>query len=280
MRSSLFVALAILQACLTLNVHADGAIESPPARNWICGAVTKPDHFSGGTPLHPECETAFQDLPMAAYNFMTVVTHSEGRANTTPLPKHVCSFDAETWQGVQTPWDVPMQWPTTPMEPGLQDFLWNGSWGAHFDDTRDFVFWITRPGFVFDHTRELTWDDFEEEPFCKELYDDKTPAGNPDIVVDKTKLTFSIRCQVPARTGHQVVYGEWGRTESTWQRFHGCVDVAFSGSSSLGRRQGFAHPGVKDANAIQRRQHPGSPLFDAYGFPVGNFRNTLGRLAR
>ena len=114
---------------------------------------------------------------MAGYNFMTVVTHSWGRAKTTPLPAHVCSFDSETWKGVQTPWDVPMEWPTSPMSPGLQPIVWNASWGAHYDDTRDFSYWITKPGFVFSPTRELTWDDFESEPFCMELYDDKNPDG-------------------------------------------------------------------------------------------------------
>ncbi|MEO7779949.1 MAG: lytic polysaccharide monooxygenase, partial [Fibrobacteria bacterium] len=60
-----------------------------------------------------------------------------------------------------------------------------------------------------------------------ELYDDKNPTANPNIVADKTNIKFTTKCQVPARAGHHVIYGEWGRTESTYQRFHGCIDVAF-----------------------------------------------------
>jgi chitin-binding protein len=213
--------------------HADGVIETPPARNWFCGVDTKEDQIQSGSAKHPECGKAFAAIPRAGYNFMSVVTHTAGRETVKPLPKHVCSFDSETWKGVQTPWDVPMKWPTTPLKPGMQNLVWNGSWGAHFDDTRDFKFWITKAGFAFDSTRELTWDDFEEAPFCSEIYNDSTPTGNPDIVVDKTKLTFSIRCQVPSRSGHHILYGEWGRTESTLQRFHGCVDVAMEGSSGI-----------------------------------------------
>jgi chitin-binding protein len=205
----------------------DGLMESPPARNWFCGFKTKPDQIATHTAEYPVCAAAFDAIPMAGYNFMTVVTHTWGRAETSPLPAHVCSFDSETWKGVQTPWDVPMDWPTSPMSPGLQSITWNGSWGAHYDDTHDFSYWITKPDFVFSPTRELAWSDFETEPFCKELYDDKNPTANPDLIVDKTSAKFTSRCTVPARSGHHVIYGEWGRTESTKQRFHGCIDAAF-----------------------------------------------------
>jgi chitin-binding protein len=254
----------ILPAALLLSslAYGDGLKESPPARNWYCGLITKPDHFSNNTAKFGFCSTAFAAIPMAAYNFMTVVTHSWGRAKTTPLPAHVCSFDSETWKGVVTPWDVPMDWPTTPMTAGPQSITWNGSWGAHYDDTRDFSYWITKPGFVFSPTRELTWADFEEAPFCVELYDDKNPAANPNLVVDKTKATFTAKCNVPARAGHHVIYGEWGRTESTLQRFHGCIDVAFGGTpihreGSLGK----AAPGNAPApgvDALGRRPQVGA----------------------
>lgn len=205
----------------------DGLMESPPARNWYCGYKTKPDEILNHQAQFPACSTAFAAIPNAGYNFMTVVTHSWGRAQADPLPGHVCSFDAETWQGAQTPWDVPMDWPAAPMAAGVQSITWNAYWGPHYDDTHDFSYWITKPDFVFSPARELTWDDFETEPFCVELYDDKNPAANPDLTVDKTNAKFTTRCTIPARIGHHVIYGEWGRTESTKQRFHGCIDAAF-----------------------------------------------------
>jgi len=213
--------------CAGAAAFADGLMESPPARNWYCGFTTKPDEIQNHRAQFPACSTAFAAIPMAGYNFMTVVTHSWGRAKTTPLPEHVCSFNSETWKGAQTPWDVPMDWFTTPMSPGLQSITWNVAWGPHYDVTRDFSYWITKAGFIFSPARELTWDDFETEPFCMELYDDKNPAANPNIFVDKTNQKFTTRCTMPARSGHHVIYGEWGRTESTLQRFHGCIDVAF-----------------------------------------------------
>jgi predicted carbohydrate-binding protein with CBM5 and CBM33 domain len=92
----------------------------------------------------------------------------------------------------------------------------------------------------------LTWDDFESEPFCTELYDDKNPTANPNLIVDKANQKFTTRCTVPARNGHHVIYGEWGRSESTLQRFHGCVDVAF-GANPIRPRMGLS--GRKDAEA-------------------------------
>lgn len=248
----------ILPVFLVLSNFAfgDGLMESPPSRNWYCGYTTKPDQIATGTAQYPFCSTAFAAIPMAGYNFMTVVTHSEGRAKTTPLPAHVCSFDSETWKGVQTPWDVPLDWPASPMSAGLQSITWNVFWGAHYDDTRDFSYWITKPGFVFSPSRELTWADFDEAPFCVELYDDKNPTANPNIVVDKTNLKFTTKCQVPARSGRHVIYGEWGRRESTFQRFHGCIDVAFGPAPILGKRgkgkTAPAAPAAKKVDALGR----------------------------
>ncbi|HLP43644.1 MAG TPA: lytic polysaccharide monooxygenase auxiliary activity family 9 protein [Fibrobacteria bacterium] len=248
---------------------ADGLIESPPARNWYCGFTTKPDHIVTHTAQYPACSTAFAGgPPNSGYNFMTVVTHSWGRAKTQPLPKHVCSFDSETWKGVVTAWDVPMDWPTTEITSGPMKITWNGSWGAHYDDTRDFSYWITKPDFVFSPNRELTWDDFEAEPFCVELYDDKNPTANPNLKVDKSTIRFTATCTVPARTGRHVIYGEWGRTEATLQRFHGCSDVTFGGAGTAVRESG-----LKKARA---GTEPGQRV-DALGRPAAKEIKGLGR---
>jgi chitin-binding protein len=227
-RSCTYFGFGLLLLVGATAALGDGAMESPAARNWFCGGITKPDQVTGGTAQYPVCGTAFAVNPQSGYNFMTVVSHSLGRARVTPLPTHVCSFDSETWKGAQTPWDVPMEWPTNPMSAGLQTIVWNAAWGAHYDDTRDFSYWITKADFVFSATRELTWNDFETEPFCVEIYDDKNPTANPKVLADKVNIKFVTQCTVPTRSGHHVIYGEWGRTESTAQRFHGCIDAAFT----------------------------------------------------
>lgn len=209
------------------GLFAHGLIQSPPSRSWICGAETRPDEIEFGTPATPQCSTAFAVDELAAYNYMAVLTHSLGRAEESPLPQNVCSFDSESWNGGPTPWDVPMAWPTTPMSAGEQTFVWNISWGPHFDDTFEFRYWITKPEFQFSPTAALTWEDFETAAFCVLEYDASKPQANPGIVADKANSLFTTHCQVPERNGHHVIYAEWGRTPPTYERFHGCVDVGF-----------------------------------------------------
>lgn len=94
----------------SIGIFAHGLIESPPSRNWICGAETRPNQVNDGSAKTPICSTAFAPHPLAAYNFMSVVTHTLGRSSVTPLPRNVCGFDGEFWKGAETPWDMPMQW--------------------------------------------------------------------------------------------------------------------------------------------------------------------------
>lgn len=229
--------LTFLAGLCAAGAWAHGLIESPPSRNWICGQASRPDEIDNGIAPTPACSVAYAANPLAAYNYMAVLTHGPGRDSVSPPPAHVCGFAGETWRGAQTPWDVPMDWPTTPMAPGPQAFTWNITWGPHFDDTRDFKYWITKPGFVFSPTRALAWDDFETEPFCTARYDDRNPSATPETTVDKAKARITNRCTLPARTGHHVIYAEWGRSWPTLERFHGCVDGAFGTGARLKQRK-------------------------------------------
>ena len=85
-------------------------------------------------------------------------------------------------------------------------------------------------GPVWQTGRALSFTDFEEAPFCSLAYNDATPNANPNITPDPANALFTTRCTVPSRTGRHVIYGEWGRTPPTFERFHGCVDVQFSGN--------------------------------------------------
>ena len=221
-----FAALSLL---FSMNVFAHGLMESPASRNWVCGAISKPDQVTNGTAQTPICGEAFAVNSIAGYSFMSVLTHAQGRSVVTPLPANVCSFGSETWAGAVTPWDMPIDWPTTPMTSGLQTITWNISWGPHFDDTAEFRYWITKSDFQFSKTKALSWSDFETTPFCILNYEDSTPAANPDVTPDKTAQKFYTKCTVPARSGHHVIYGEWGRKPPTYERFHGCIDGAFGG---------------------------------------------------
>lgn len=216
----------LVSSGFSFNAIGHGLMVEPASRNALCGLQEKPDQ---ATSQH--CIDAFAQDFNGGYQFMSVLTHDVGRKGVTPLPEHVCGFGSETWQGGATPWDTPTNWPTTSVVPGGFDIVWNISWGPHFDDTEEFRYWITKSDFVFDPTQALSWSDFEEEAFCVALYDDTNPTGNPNVLADKAATTFTTSCQLPERSGHHVVYGEWGRNFFTFERFHGCLDLAFGDAS-------------------------------------------------
>jgi chitin-binding protein len=224
-----FVALGLLGLSGPASAH--GLIEQPASRNWYCGAITKPDQVANGGGAYPVCKDAFAANPNGGYQFMSVLTHARGRAAVSPLPAHVCGFGSETFQGGATPWDTPINWPTNQMTSGRNKITWNISWGPHFDDTEEFRYWITKPGFQYQVGQPLKWSDFEEQAFCALTYDDKNPGASPDIIADKAKTQFHTYCNVPARSGRHVIYGEWGRNYFTLERFHSCIDAVFSGGN-------------------------------------------------
>ncbi len=221
--------VSLLLLGITGQVLSHGLVETPPSRNWLCGAITKPDEVANGTAEFPECGDAFADDFNGGYQFMSVLTHARGRAEVTPLPDYVCGFGSETFNGGATPWDQAADWPTSPMTSGRHTFTWNIQWGPHFDDTEEFRFWMTKPGFQYERNRPLGWNDFEDQAFCVENYDDANPSANPDVTALKASTQFEVSCSVPVRQGRHIIYAEWGRNEFTLERFHGCVDVVFGG---------------------------------------------------
>jgi chitin-binding protein len=232
----------------SFSVFGHGLVQEPASRNWFCGAITKPDHVANGTAQYPVCGNAFNAPglePTAGYSFMSVLTHTTGRAGVGPR-QNVCSFNSETWNGAATPWDQPIDWPTNNMTSGPRLFTWNISWGPHFSDTQEFRYWITRPGFVYQVGQPLSFGDFEDTPFCTLNYNDATPNANPDVIPNPGNATFQTRCNVPQRSGRHVIYAEWGRNHFTFERFHGCIDAVFQGTGSTVDAQLAFSPNVAE----------------------------------
>src|SRR5262245_17497013 len=216
---------------LATGAAAHGLIQNPPARNWFCGAITKPAHVQNGVAQYPVCGNAFFAPgiePTAGYSFMSVLTHTQGYSVLGPRT-NVCGFNSETWNGAATVWDQPIDWPTVNLAPGPRRITWNISWGPHFSDTEEFRYWITKPGFQFQVGRPFSFSDFEDAPFRVLTYNDANPTGNPNVVSDPANAKFHTHCTVPQRTGRHVIYGEWGRNFFTFERFHGCIDAVFQG---------------------------------------------------
>lgn len=247
------VAKIILMTSLTTipaMALGHGLMVDPPARNAHCGLNEKADQA-----VSPACIAAAEADANGLYQFMSVLTHDIGR--TGGQSDNVCGFDSETWQGGITPWDLPLDWPTTPIVDGPLTITWDISWGPHFDDTEEFRYWITKPGFQYQVGTPLSWSDFEAEPFCVLNYDDNNPNADLRVVADKAASQFKTTCDVPERSGRHVIYGEWGRNQYTYERFHGCVDVMIndsappisSSSSSIGSQASSSSTSSSSSNS-------------------------------
>ena len=72
------------------SAYSHGLLQDPPSRNWFCGAVTKPHEVTWGDPEYPICGEAFDPFengPADGYQFMSVLTHTQGRSSVTPSAK-------------------------------------------------------------------------------------------------------------------------------------------------------------------------------------------------
>ncbi|MEX2963344.1 lytic polysaccharide monooxygenase [Microbulbifer sp. TYP-18] len=215
------------------QAFSHGYVESPPSRQQHCGVEIKPDNPSG-----TKCNEPFANYLTIGgqnshwYNFMSVLVHNQGR-KVVKTTKHVCGFDSETWNPMPTPdplptpWDTPADWPTTSITSGPETFVWDITYGPHFSDTEEFVFYITRPEFTFDANRDLDWNDFEAAPFCDEQMIPGDFSSNPNISADLIANHISVNCNIPVRSGRHVIFAEWGRNEWTFERFFSCIDVTF-----------------------------------------------------
>ncbi len=222
--------LILISTCTHVIGH--GLMIDPPARNAVCGLAEdqKPHNAT-----HPACRDAFASDQAGGYEFMSVLTHDIGRKGVTPLPTNVCGFNSETWDDRNnfTPWDTATTWPATSITAGPMDIKWDIQWGPHFDDTEEFVYYITKPDFIYQPGVALTWSDFEATPFCDLAYNDMQPTGNPNVISNIGEATFTTKCNVPVREGRHVIYGEWGRNQFTFERFHGCLDVTFTNENDI-----------------------------------------------
>ncbi|KAI8807629.1 chitin binding domain-containing protein [Cladochytrium replicatum] len=237
------VAMVLAAGFMVQQVSAHGLVFSPPARTWFCGYTTKPDEVlnDGKTPAYPQCKETFgsplilnqNSGNQQGYNFMSFATHDLGYQGTGPK-KFVCSMESDfsAFSKNITYQDLSINWPTTNINSGRYDFVWDTRWGPHYSDTNEFVYWITKPDFVYTVGKDLTWDDFDTTPFCKLAYAYGTPNAN--VKIDSSLTVFTTSCTIPARTGRHIIKAEWGRTPPTYERFHSCIDVVIGGGGSSG----------------------------------------------
>ncbi|MDX2704427.1 lytic polysaccharide monooxygenase [Streptomyces sp. PA03-6a] len=99
-------------------------------------------------------------------------------------------------------------WPATRMTPGRQDLAYRVT-ARH---KGSFELYMTKAG--YDPSRPLAWSDLEAQPFAK-VTDPQVRDGS-----------YVLPVEVPARSGRQLVYAIWQRSDSP-EAFYSCSDVVF-----------------------------------------------------
>jgi predicted carbohydrate-binding protein with CBM5 and CBM33 domain len=196
-RGSAGIAAAALACALPAAASAHGDLANPPGRTTVCHLLNRDA---------PPCAAAWKANPQALYDWMEVNLGDVAGRHRERIPDgHLCSAGREKYAAFDAPGAA---WPATPIQPGKQTFAYNAV-APHA--TQYFKLYLTKEG--WDDSQALRWDDLEL------IYDSgKRPAeAAPKFAVD-----------VPARTGHQLLYLVWQRSDSP-EAFYSCADVRFSG---------------------------------------------------
>lgn len=153
----------------------------------------------------------------------------------------LCSAANDKFKGLDLP---RADWPATAMSAGKHTFRFR----ATAPHRGSFELYLTKPG--YDPTKPLAWSDLEAKPFAEAT--DPT-LENGSYVFDGT---------IPERSGRQLVYTVWQRSDSP-EAFYACSDVTFGGGSAGGGAQdGGAEEGQRgsgDSGAGTPAPAPSAP---------------------
>ncbi|MZD09998.1 LPXTG cell wall anchor domain-containing protein [Streptomyces sp. SID5785] len=125
----------------------------------------------------------------------------------------LCSANADEFKGMDLARD---DWPATQVSAGSYTFKYKVT--APHKGT--FNLYLTKQG--YDASKPLAWSDLDlEHPV----------ATKTDPVAEGGYYTFS--GTLPQRTGRQLIYGIWQRSDSP-EAFYSCSDVTYGGGASSG----------------------------------------------
>ncbi|MBM3073236.1 N-acetylglucosamine-binding protein GbpA [Lelliottia sp. RWM.1] len=190
------IAFAVATMTVATSVFAHGYIESPASRAYMCKLGQNID--CGSVQYEPQSVEKSSGFPAGAMPPDGQLA-SAGIANYSQLDKQ--SLNA---------------WTKNPMTAGPHNFVWRHT-APH--KTANWRFYITKQN--WDPNKPLSRNQFELTPFC-------TINGNGQA----PSMTQSMTCNVPERTGYQVIYGVW-EIADTANSFYQAIDVDFGQGSHV-----------------------------------------------
>ncbi|HEM7461847.1 TPA: N-acetylglucosamine-binding protein GbpA [Enterobacter hormaechei] len=190
------IALAVATLAVASSALAHGYIESPASRAYMCKLGQNID--CGSVQYEPQSVERTSGFPTGAMPPDGQLA-SAGIASYSQLDKQ--SLNA---------------WTKSPMTAGPHEFVWHHT-APH--KTTNWRYYITKQN--WDPNKPLTRDQFELTPFC-------TINGNGQA----PSMTKSMTCNVPERTGYQVIYGVW-EIADTANSFYQAIDVDFGNGGNV-----------------------------------------------
>ncbi|MFJ9108584.1 lytic polysaccharide monooxygenase [Streptomyces sp. NPDC102283] len=218
---------------------AHGSLTDPVSRVSAC--------FAEGpeSPTSAACRAAVvAGGTQALYDWNGVnIANAAGKHRELIPDGKLCSAANDKFKGLDLP---RADWPATAMSAGEHTFRFR----ATAPHRGSFELYLTKPG--YDPTKALAWSDLEAKPFAQAT--DPT-LENGSYVFDGT---------VPDRSGRQLVYTVWQRSDSP-EAFYACSDVTFGGGTRDGgaeKEEGQQGSGG-DSGAEAPTSAPSAPSEDA-----------------
>jgi chitin-binding protein len=201
------------------TAHAHGTMLVPESRIYRCA-------FDGDieNQTDPACRAAI-DLggkqPMYDWNAVRQA-NADGNHRAVVPDGQLCSGGNPDYRGLDLP---RADWRTTPIAPAADGSFEFVFYATAPHATRDWQLYLTRDG--WDPAAPLAWGDVDQ--FC-------TSGAVPLESDAQGRQIYRIHCTLPQRTGRQVIFVTWQRSDSP-EAFYSCSDVQFTGGSDQGWRQ-------------------------------------------
>ncbi|WP_145932207.1 N-acetylglucosamine-binding protein GbpA [Yersinia bercovieri] len=191
------IMLAMVVMSISGGALAHGYIESPPSRNLLCHA--------DGKNLNKDCGSV-------QYEPQSSGETADGFPEKGPEDGKLASGD--NWLSKDLNQQTAERWAKTKMKAGVQPFTWTFT-QSH--PIASFKYYMTKQD--WNPNAPLTRDSFDLTPFCV------LPAA-PAIPQTAGKVRTTHNCDVPERTGYQVIYGAWDVAD-TAGTFYQMIDAQF-----------------------------------------------------
>lgn len=190
------IALAVATLTVASSALAHGYIESPASRAYMCKLGQNID--CGAVQYEPQSVEKTSGFPSGA-------EPADGQLASAGISQY-SQLDKQSLNA----------WTKNPMTAGPHEFVWHHT-APH--KTVNWRYYITKQN--WDPNKPLTRDQFELTPFCTINGNSQAPA-----------VTQPMSCNVPERTGYQVIYGVWEIADTT-NSFYQAIDVDFGNGGSV-----------------------------------------------